>query len=126
MQKIGIDPRHLVPSSCLNPFMNLPHRADGTWPTLLPVSKPGDYLKLRGGTCCVERIGLHDAASRERLAIDANPGGYSRSGLGPFRNRYGGFLSLSAVRAVFQFFIEQYADTLMPSVVVPKTSILEA
>jgi len=47
MQKIGVDPRHLVPSSCLNPFMNLPHRADGTWPTLLPVSKPGDYLELR-------------------------------------------------------------------------------
>ncbi len=47
MQKIGVDPRHPVPSSCLNPFMNLPHRADGTWPTLLPVSKPGDYLELR-------------------------------------------------------------------------------
>ena len=47
MQKIGIDRWHLVPSSCLNPFMNLPHRADGTWPTLLPISKPGDYLELR-------------------------------------------------------------------------------
>jgi uncharacterized protein YcgI (DUF1989 family) len=47
MQKLGLDPRNLVPSSCLNPFMNLPHRADGTWPTLLPVSKPGDYLELR-------------------------------------------------------------------------------
>jgi uncharacterized protein YcgI (DUF1989 family) len=46
MQKIGLDARHLVPSSCLNPFMNLPHKADGTWPTLLPVSKAGDYLEL--------------------------------------------------------------------------------
>jgi hypothetical protein len=47
MQKLGLDPRSLTPSSCLNPFMNLPHRADGSWPTLLPVSKPGDYLELR-------------------------------------------------------------------------------
>ena len=47
MQKLGLDTRNLVPSSCLNPFMNLPHRPDGTWPTLLPVSKPGDYLELR-------------------------------------------------------------------------------
>jgi uncharacterized protein YcgI (DUF1989 family) len=47
MQKINLDPRCLVPSSCLNPFMNLPHRADGSWPTLLPVSKAGDYLELR-------------------------------------------------------------------------------
>jgi uncharacterized protein len=47
MQKIDLDPRCLVPSACLNPFMNLPHRADGSWPTLLPVSKPGDYLELR-------------------------------------------------------------------------------
>jgi uncharacterized protein YcgI (DUF1989 family) len=47
MQKISLDPRCLVPSACLNPFMNLPHRPDGSWPTLLPVSKPGDYLELR-------------------------------------------------------------------------------
>jgi uncharacterized protein len=47
MQKIGLDPRYLVPSGCLNAFMNLPHRADGSWPTLLPMSKPGDYLELR-------------------------------------------------------------------------------
>jgi hypothetical protein len=30
------------------------------------------------------------------------------------------------MRGVFQFLIEQYADALMPSRVVPKTSILEA
>lgn len=47
LAKLGFSPTVLVSASCLNPFMNMPHRSDGSWPTLLPTSQAGDYLELR-------------------------------------------------------------------------------
>jgi uncharacterized protein len=44
--KLGLSPHILVPSSCLNPFMNMPHLLDGSWPVELPTSKPEDHLDL--------------------------------------------------------------------------------
>lgn len=45
--KLGLSPSLLVPSSCINPFMNMPHYLNGSWPVELPLSKPEDHLDLR-------------------------------------------------------------------------------
>lgn len=43
---MGISPQLLIPSSCLNPFMNIPHKSDGSWRVEPPVSQAGDYIEL--------------------------------------------------------------------------------
>lgn len=47
LSKLELSPQLLIPSSCLNPFMNMPHRSDGSWRVEPPVSQAGDYLELR-------------------------------------------------------------------------------
>jgi hypothetical protein len=47
MRRLGLSSGLLDSTSCLNVFMNTPHQSPGGWPTLLPVSKPGDFLELQ-------------------------------------------------------------------------------
>lgn len=47
MRRLELNPGLLVSTSCLNVFMNTPHQSSGGWPTLLPVSKAGDFLELQ-------------------------------------------------------------------------------
>lgn len=56
----NLTPDLLVPSSCINPFMNMIRHQDGRWTTEQPVSKAGDSLVLRAemsvlwmGTVCM-------------------------------------------------------------------------
>lgn len=43
----GVDPQLLQSTSCFNLFMNLNYNDDGSWSTLPPVTKAGDYIELR-------------------------------------------------------------------------------